>query len=640
MIRKLQRWFTNLSIANKVAFGIFALFIVFLLASGMFYLIQQDLERRLQIQLERTYQMINSIQEVRAQHIRWKVNVLTHILNEDFEAITSDKSLEKLVLFKKFNSYEVNPQVWKSLEENNSLMQEAIQRMQRAKDFEEIQEAYNDFQIYSKAYLWEGIEKLLEEYNKFLQLEKQELSKRKKIFQIAYGIITIITIALMLISSRFIGNRVKKEFGTLVRACREIAQGNLRVSLDFTRKDELGTILKALEEIKSSINQTIINIRSLSAEINQTTEGLKNLGETVSAKSAFVEMRIEEILSEVKAVIEDLEDQTRLLGQIKLAVEEINKNIFHTSSKANSAMEQALKTQELLSTLERASSEIEGIVKFIRDMAEQTNLLALNASIEAARAGEAGKGFAVVANEVKELARQTDEAGKEITKKIESIQHLHNNIISTVEDMINVFQGVKDSATIVASAVEEQTIALSDIEAQAKKHYERAELTLKAFNEIKGEYREISEDLTKNVNIALQLDEVAKKFVSYVEYFRTLKEERRNFTRITLFENVDFRYEGKSYSGKLKDFSLGGLFILSEYKPPMNSPLEVSLTSSITTLIVIGKVIRIEPTGFALKVTQVTDEALNKIRKFFESYLPPEKVEKEIEAFLNYLQGD
>ena len=640
MIRKLHRWFKNLSLANKVTLGTLSLFVAFLLASGILYLIQQDLERRLQIQIEKTYQAINSIQDVRAQHIRWKVNVLTHTLNEDFEAITSDKSLEKLVLFKKFNTYEVNPQVWKSLEENNSLMQEAIQRMQRAKDFQEIQEAYNDFQKYSKAYLWEGIEKLIEEYNKFLQLERQELSKRKQIFQIVYGIFIIIIIALMLIGSRFIGIRVKSELETVLKVCRELAQGNLRVSFDFTRKDELGTIFRALEEIKSSVNEIISNIRSLSAEINQTTEGLKNLGETASAKSAFIEMRIEEILSEVKGIIEDLEDQTRLLSQIKLAVDEINKNIFHTSSKANSAMEQALKTQELLSTLERASSEIEGIVKFIRDMAEQTNLLALNASIEAARAGEAGKGFAVVANEVKELARQTDEAGKEITKKIESIQHLHNNIISTVEQMINVFQEVKDYASTVASAVEEQTIALSDIESQAKKHYERAELTLKAFSEIKEEYKEISEDITKNVNIALQLEEVAKKFVSYVEYFKTLKEERRSFTRITLFEDVQFRYEGKSYSGKLRDISLGGLFILSEYKPPINSPLVVSLTSSNITFIVIGKVIRIEPTGFALKVTQVTDEALNKMRKFFERYLPPEKIEKEIEALFNYLQGE
>ncbi|MFN4132365.1 MAG: methyl-accepting chemotaxis protein, partial [Caldimicrobium sp.] len=604
------------------------------------YFIQQDLEKRLQLQVEKTYKAINALQEIRAQHIRWKVNVLTHVINEDFQAITQDKSFDKLIAFRKFNSYEVNPQVWKVLEENFSGMKNSIERMQRAKNVEEIQLAYNEFQNFSKRYLWEGIDKLIEEYNKFLTLEKENFSKKKMIFQIVYGVFVLLLFGLILVSSRFIGMGVKREIDGISKICREIAQGNLRVTLDLTRRDELGTILRALEEIKSSFNGTVLAIRELSEEIKYTTENLKSLGETASAKSTFIEMKIEELLMEMEGIMEDLKNQTHLLSQIKIAVEEINKNVLYTSTKANNAMEQALQTQGLLSTLEKASSEIESIVKFIRDIAEQTNLLALNASIEAARAGEAGKGFAVVANEVKDLARQTDEAGKEITKKIKAIQQLHENVISTVEAMITIFQEVKDHANIVASAVEEQTIALSDIESQAQKHFERAEFTAKAFKEIKGEYKEITEDIANNINLSLKLEEVAQKFVNFVEYFKTLKEDRRKFSRISIFEDLTYEYEGKKFSGKLKDISLGGIFIFSDYKPSIGSRIEINLSSSISNLKVLGEVLRIEPSGFAVKIIDLTPDALKKLRDFFASYLPPDKIEREVDNFLKFLNKE
>ncbi|MFN3505023.1 MAG: methyl-accepting chemotaxis protein, partial [Caldimicrobium sp.] len=637
-MEKLKIYFKNLSIGYKVGLGIILLFTFFLFGSGILYLIQQDLEKRLQSQLENVYKAIISLQEIRAQHIRWKVNVLTHIINEDYSNISYDKSLEQIRAFRKFNSYEVNPQILKALEENFSGMQRSIEYMQKAKNIEDIQVAYNNFQKFSKAYLWDGIEKLVNEYYKFLDLEKRSLIKKKKIFQGVYLIFILFIVGLMLLGARFIGMGVKKEIDKVSGICREIAQGNLRVNFDLTRKDEIGTIMRALEEVKSAFNETVVNLRQLSEEIKFTTENLKSLGETSSAKSNFIEMRIEEVLMEVEGIMEDLKEQTRLLGQVKIAVDEINKNVLYTSNKANHAMQEAKHAQELLSSLDKASSEIEGIVKFIRDIAEQTNLLALNASIEAARAGEAGKGFAVVATEVKELAKQTDEAGKEITNKIKAIQKLHENVIQTVENMINVFQEVKDSATVVASAVEEQTIALGDIETQAQRHFERAELTARAFNEIKNEYREINEDLAKNIQIALQLEKVAKEFLSYVEYFKALREDRRNFTRITFFDEVKFIYEGKTYSGRLRDLSVGGLYIYSDFIPSLKTTLDLQLKSSISDLTLSGEVVRANSDGFAVKITQIPEGTLNKIREFLESYLPPDKVEKEVEKFTTYIK--
>ncbi|MEN3039688.1 MAG: methyl-accepting chemotaxis protein, partial [Candidatus Kryptonium sp.] len=371
----------------------------------------------------------------------------------------------------------------------------------------------------------------------------------------------------------------------------------------------------------------------LSDEIKPVVGSFKSLGETSSAKSMFIEMRIEEVLMEVEGILKDLEEQSHLISQMKVAVDEINKTVLYTSNIANHAMEQAAETQKLISTLEKASSEVESIVKFIREVAEQTNLLALNASIEAARAGEVGKGFAVVANEVKELARQTDQAGIEITKKINAIQNLHTNIIKTVESMISTFKEVKDYANIVASAVEEQTITLANIESQAQIHKERAELTSRAFHDLKEEYKSMSEDIQKNINFSLKLEEMSQKLLSSVEHFQTFKIDRRDLRRIRLGEETEFVYNQSQYKGVIKDISAGGAYILTNYKPDLHSNIKVKFKTELSLLEFEGTVVRVDKQGFALRWVKIDQESLLKLKGFLSQYYSPDLLEKEIEKF-------
>ena len=109
-------------------------------------------------------------------------------------------------------------------------------------------------------------------------------------------------------------------------------------------------------------------------------------------------------------------------NQMASSVTEISREVHESARIAQSAVDQARKTNDRVGELSKAATRIGDVVELINTIAGQTNLLALNATIEAARAGEAGRGFAVVASEVKALAEQTAKATGEISQQITGIQ--------------------------------------------------------------------------------------------------------------------------------------------------------------------------------------------------------------------------
>jgi methyl-accepting chemotaxis protein len=154
--------------------------------------------------------------------------------------------------------------------------------------------------------------------------------------------------------------------------------------------------------------------------------------------------------------------------QFSQTINEISKNVNRTASLSQEAKDLALATCDAVKSLDQSSRVIGKVVEVIQELADQTNLLALNATIESARAGEAGRGFAVVASAVKELAKQTAAATKNIETSVKEIQSNIAGVVASTENISTSVSEVNVNMTTIAAAVEEQSVTMTAISRTAE----------------------------------------------------------------------------------------------------------------------------------------------------------------------------
>jgi methyl-accepting chemotaxis protein len=200
-----------------------------------------------------------------------------------------------------------------------------------------------------------------------------------------------------------------------------------------------------------------------SKKITRSCYDLMEVSEQIESGSIELSSQTDISLKSSERISSNLGTLSSASDQTTSSIKEIAKSTGYSTKIVNDANQKAMEAQKVMDRLGESSTEVGNIVKAINSIAEQTNLLALNATIEAARAGEAGKGFAVVASEVKDLAKETEKATESIIKIIKIIQDDSKNAIDAIKDITNITQQVTDISVTTASAVEEQSVTMVEI---------------------------------------------------------------------------------------------------------------------------------------------------------------------------------
>jgi len=239
----------------------------------------------------------------------------------------------------------------------------------------------------------------------------------------------------------------------------DLTQEHLRV----TSGDEIGRMASALNQAVDWMRRAMQAIGANAATLAGSSENLASVSQQMRANAEQTSGQASVVSTAGEQVSRS--SQTAAIGveQMSASIKEIAKSATDAARVGTSAVKVAERTNVTVEKLGDSSREIGEVIKVITSIAQQTNLLALNATIEAARAGEAGKGFAVVANEVKELAKETARATKEIGGRIEAIQTDTRSAVEAIGEISAIIKQINDIQNSIAGAVEEQTATANEI---------------------------------------------------------------------------------------------------------------------------------------------------------------------------------
>ncbi len=302
----------------------------------------------------------------------------------------------------------------------------------------------------------------------FNQVIENEQEHSAKIQQAMVGAILVLIAALSM--SWLLAGIIVKPIKVLQKAMMELAQGNLKISVEEEGSNELSALSCDFNTTVLKLQSTMDSLVKISTEVALASTELASVMTQSSANSDQEKNEVEQVstaINQLEGTAREVSQNANLADDASMKVDKLARNslkVFQDNVRDNENMAVQLKqAAEVVNRLKEQSEQIGQVIEVIESISEQTNLLALNAAIEAARAGDTGRGFAVVADEVRMLAARTQESTQEIQTIIEELQNqsgLANDSMRSSLDMLtqNQAQGL-----IVSEALDDISHSITEL---------------------------------------------------------------------------------------------------------------------------------------------------------------------------------
>jgi methyl-accepting chemotaxis protein len=347
-------------------------------------------------------------------------------------------------------------------------------------------------------------------------------------------LLSIVLAALAAAGSLYWATQFSRPIMSLVPFLKSVAAGDLSNGISVKRRDELGMLADAANEMAGQLRKLLQDLQQASIQIT----GASTQVLTAAEEHASGSVQQAASIAEVTATMEELTNTAKQIAMSATSVEKIADDSAQAAHAGYTSVGEALEAMEKIRRrvadisgktllLGERSQRISEVLNLIKDIAGEIHLLAVNAAIESAAAGEHGKRFAVVASEVRRLAERTRESAEEIKGIVGEIQSATNtSVLATEQGVKEVENGVslatraRGSLEEIIQMVDRTTQAIRQITFATQQQQSASEQIVQTMREVAEVTRQAAAGMKQSANSVGELNLLADQFKTRIKEFK------------------------------------------------------------------------------------------------------------------------